>query len=119
MFLVSEEFLATTHGKLGCISCHGGENTPDKAVAHTEMDPYPSDNFSVSCGNCHNDVTTTFGTSIHYTLGGMSNGLLEFTDFTHCRTPNTIKMFLRTTVTNATRPVAIAMLAVTKTTPMA
>ncbi len=82
MFLVSEAFLETTHGKLGCISCHGGENTADKALAHADMDPYPSSNFEVSCGNCHSDVTTTFGTSIHYTLGGIANGLLEFTDFT-------------------------------------
>ncbi|MGI6357891.1 MAG: cytochrome c3 family protein [Bacillota bacterium] len=81
MFLVSEEFLSSTHGSLGCITCHGGKNEPDKQVAHSGMQPYPSRDFNATCAECHSDVTDTFSSSIHFTLAGMSNGLLEFTNY--------------------------------------
>jgi|LSQX01.2.fsa_nt_gb thiosulfate/3-mercaptopyruvate sulfurtransferase len=81
MFLVGEEFVQSTHGKLGCITCHGGENVVDKESAHAGMEPYPSQDFQVSCGNCHAGESELFETSTHYTLSGMANGLLEFTNF--------------------------------------
>ena len=82
MFLVSQDFVDSTHGKLGCITCHGGENSADKAIAHGEMDPYPSRTFQDNCATCHGDVAGTYETSIHYNLNGMANGLMEFTDYT-------------------------------------
>lgn len=80
MFLVSEDFLSSAHGVLGCITCHDGENTSVKEDAHGSMEAYPSRNFDQNCGQCHGDVTGQFATSIHYNLHGMENGLLEFTD---------------------------------------
>ena len=80
MFLVSEAFVNTTHGRLGCITCHGGENTADKEVAHSGMNPYPSMDFGANCGACHSNVTDLYASSIHYNLHGMANGLAEFAD---------------------------------------
>ncbi|HMM69903.1 multiheme c-type cytochrome [Gudongella oleilytica] len=82
MFLVSEEFVASTHGSLGCITCHGGENAPDKAVAHTDMNPYPSRDYESTCSACHSDVTGDFDTAIHFNLNGMANGLSEYAGIT-------------------------------------
>lgn len=81
MFLVSEEFPSSIHGSLGCITCHGGVNDPDQRVAHAGLDPYPSRDFDATCGECHSDVTNTFSSSIHYTLSGMANGILKFTNY--------------------------------------
>jgi thiosulfate/3-mercaptopyruvate sulfurtransferase len=78
MFLVSEEFVASTHGSFGCITCHGGENDYDKFTAHSTMDPYPSRNFDSTCGACHSNVTEDFDTAIHYNLNGMANGLAGY-----------------------------------------
>ncbi len=78
MYLVSKEFLDTTHGQLGCINCHGGENEPSQETAHTGMDPYPSHNLEGSCATCHGGIIENFGNSIHFDLHGMSNGLMDF-----------------------------------------
>lgn len=78
MFLVSEEFLTTTHGTLGCITCHGGENLPEQADAHTGMNPYPSADTSGVCATCHSEITTTYASSTHANIQGMSNGLAQF-----------------------------------------
>lgn len=80
MFLVSQEFVDSTHGGLGCIACHGGENAPDQATAHAEMESYPSRDFEANCGACHANVTGDYASSIHYNLHGMANGLAEFAD---------------------------------------
>lgn len=82
MFLVSEDFLKTTHGEMGCISCHGGQNLPVQSEAHAGMNPYPSADVDGVCATCHSEITTTFASSIHYNIQGMSNGLMEYTDFT-------------------------------------
>lgn len=82
MFLVSEDFLTSTHGKLGCISCHSGQNLPSKDEAHLGMNPYPSADPNGICAACHSGITSTFANSIHYNIHGMQNGLLEYTDFT-------------------------------------
>lgn len=82
MFLVSNDFIDTTHGSLGCITCHDGQNVPDKELAHEGMNPYPSVDANGSCGDCHKNVTDTFATSIHANIQGMTNGLLKFTEYT-------------------------------------
>ena len=82
MFLVSDEYLTTTHGKLGCIACHGGENLPTQSEAHAGMNPYPSADVNGVCSTCHSEITATFASSTHYNIQGMSNGLMEYTDFT-------------------------------------
>jgi thiosulfate/3-mercaptopyruvate sulfurtransferase len=80
MFLVSEEFLTTAHGVLGCITCHGGENASVKEEAHSGMLAYPSTDFERTCGDCHGNVTSLYKESIHYNLHGMEHGLQEFTN---------------------------------------
>lgn len=81
MFLVSESFLDTAHGVLGCITCHGGENVAIKDVAHENMMVYPSGDFEQNCGQCHGDVVDEYTTSIHYNLQGIEHGILEFTNY--------------------------------------
>ncbi len=79
MYLVAEDFMDSVHGKLGCINCHGGENAPSKAEAHTGMVPCPTKDLENStCITCHAGVMDTFENSIHYNLHGMSNGLMDF-----------------------------------------
>ncbi len=75
--LVSKEFLSTSHGKISCGSCHGGDPASmNKAAAHKEMDPFPSiTNPQKSCGQCkdmkavkHRDISATAKDSLHATL---------------------------------------------------
>lgn len=62
-------FLNSTHGKLGCVTCHGGvSTTDDKEAAHAGLvrDPAPEK----ACSTCHADVVKTFASSLHWTLSG-------------------------------------------------
>ncbi|MCK9443883.1 MAG: hypothetical protein M0Q14_05100 [Tissierellaceae bacterium] len=78
MYLVSKDFLETSHGQLGCINCHSGENLPTQEQAHATMNPYPSEDNDGVCAQCHVGVTETYASSIHYNLHGMENGLMSF-----------------------------------------
>lgn len=82
MFLISTEFLSSTHGTLGCINCHEGENLPIKENAHATMIRYPSQNLQGTCYQCHSGVIETFQYSLHYNITGMSNNLLSFSNAT-------------------------------------
>jgi 3-mercaptopyruvate sulfurtransferase SseA len=68
--LVSKDFLSTSHGKISCESCHGGDPASmNKAAAHKGMDPYPSiNNPQKSCGECHGEIVATAKDSLHATL---------------------------------------------------
>ncbi len=68
--LVNEAFLSSTHGKASCISCHGGEQSSDKAIAHTGLVARPSNDAEGTCGSCHNEIVTTAATSLHSDLTG-------------------------------------------------
>ena len=72
-YLVTASFLDSTHGQLGCIVCHGGENTADREVAHAGMVARPSSDMDGVCSDCHGDITETYRVSIHYTVQGMAN----------------------------------------------
>ncbi|EEG77164.1 multiheme c-type cytochrome [Dethiobacter alkaliphilus] len=78
-YCVDEAFLTSTHGELGCIACHGGENVEDKAEAHAGMIKYPSADAGGICQECHGDIASDFEKSIHYTIQGMRNALEDFT----------------------------------------
>ncbi|NLV89473.1 MAG: hypothetical protein GX021_08955 [Tissierellia bacterium] len=80
MFLVSKEFLETSHGQLGCINCHGGENLPTQEAAHATMNPYPSQDIDGICSKCHGGVTETYQFSLHHNIKGMENGLMAFSN---------------------------------------
>jgi hypothetical protein len=77
-FVVSSDFSSSTHGELGCITCHGGENVPDMELAHTGMNPYPSYDIEGVCYQCHAGVVDTFRDSLHYNISGMRNNLMAF-----------------------------------------
>jgi len=79
-FLVTADFLNTSHGRLGCIACHGGENVTDRETAHATMIPRPSYSPEGICADCHGDITGTFAVSIHHTVQGMAN---FFDNFVH------------------------------------
>lgn len=68
--LVSENFLISSHGSVSCISCHGGEQSPDKETAHTGLVTHPSDDAATYCATCHADVVNSSQESLHSTLSG-------------------------------------------------
>ena len=80
--LVSKDFLATTHGEIECVTCHGGDPvSADKASAHTGMNPLPSvHNPQKACGDCHEDIVATAKDSLrrhpfHIPYGAQEPGL--------------------------------------------
>ena len=71
--------MSTAHGKLGCVTCHGGNGDEGRFIhAHDGVDPRPSADVNGICAQCHQEVTDTFATSLHATVRGFSNSLIEF-----------------------------------------
>ncbi len=66
----AEAFGQTEHGKMTCIECHGGEQSPDKLTAHAGMNPSPSNDPQVACGQCHDDKVSTYTNALHNTQAG-------------------------------------------------
>ncbi len=68
-----DEFMASVHGAIGCVACHGGTSSTAKNEAHEGVVRDPSENPVESCGNaeCHQDIVINAQTSIHYTLSGV------------------------------------------------
>lgn len=77
-YYVVEAYLETTHGELGCITCHGGENVQNKEEAHLGMVRTPSADAGGICIECHGEIGETFEESIHYTIQGIQNQLENF-----------------------------------------
>ncbi|MDI6815424.1 MAG: hypothetical protein QMC90_05035, partial [Dehalococcoidales bacterium] len=69
MFLVSEEFLTTTHGKIGCQTCHKGQSPGDVKSAHEGLVPDPSVD-GAACKACHEDIVSNYATAVHNTQRG-------------------------------------------------
>ena len=68
---VNKDFNSSTHGKLGCTGCHGGDaKEVEQEKAHLEMVSAES-----KCVNCHSDIVKLHSTSLHGTLSGMSHAL--------------------------------------------
>ncbi len=61
------KFLASTHGRMACVSCHGGtEPAANKLVAHaTNFVGRPSLQAEKYCGTCHKTIASKDRTSIH------------------------------------------------------
>ena len=102
--LVNEAFLSSTHGKASCISCHGGEQSSDKAIAHTGLVARPSNDAEGTCGSCHNEIVTTAATSLHSDLTGYKVAM--YSRSTREIIPRWMRL-MATTVHPATPPVAI------------
>jgi len=76
--LVDKGILASDpHFSEGCISCHkGDEKAQDRKVAHKGMIKRPSDDVK-TCASCHEDITKTYATALHYTSAGQKHGVRE------------------------------------------
>ena len=66
-----EAFKSSPHYGIGCTNCHGGVgNTGDKNEAHSEdWISAPSMFYEDKCGQCHEDITGTFASSLHNGTG--------------------------------------------------
>ena len=73
VFLKDADFLEDTHGKVGCVICHGGDSTPsEKDLAHEGIIADPS---YISCESCHQDIMEDDTHSLHNTLQGFETVL--------------------------------------------
>ena len=54
---VETSAIDSVHGRLGCITCHGGTSgTADVDAAHDQLMPDPSTRFEATCILCHRDL---------------------------------------------------------------
>ncbi|MBI5934937.1 MAG: hypothetical protein HY867_14625 [Chloroflexi bacterium] len=65
-----KKFPEEVHGHLDCTECHAGTQSADKETAHTDLVARPSEGDPNACTACHEDVTTTYSTSLHSNLQG-------------------------------------------------
>ncbi len=73
VFIDDAEFVYDTHGKVGCVICHGGDSTAaDKDAAHVDLVRDPS---AGNCSTCHADVAHANELSLHTNLTGMISAL--------------------------------------------
>jgi hypothetical protein len=66
----SETFPQSIHGLNGCISCHGGVESPDKETAHQGIVRNPSKDPEAVCGTCHPDIVANHANNLHSNLVG-------------------------------------------------
>jgi hypothetical protein len=65
------DFLNSTHGKLSCVSCHGGQGEAvSMEEAHEGVEKDPSANSAKYCGGCHADIASKHEMSIHKKQNG-------------------------------------------------
>ncbi|MFC2007036.1 hypothetical protein ACFLVB_00310 [Chloroflexota bacterium] len=68
VFLKDAGFMQSTHGKVGCVICHGGDSAADdKDAAHLDMVIDPSE---TDCMTCHSDIAHANEYSLHTTQSG-------------------------------------------------
>ena len=76
VFVGDEAFFESTHGKLGCVACHGGDGQASgMEAAHSGMVRSP-DSIE-TCASCHKDISETDAMSLHSTLEGYLTVLAE------------------------------------------
>ncbi|MCK5585139.1 hypothetical protein KAJ02_03625 [Candidatus Bipolaricaulota bacterium] len=70
-YFVKKDFATSTHGQLGCSTCHGGNTATD------DLDEIHADIKSggTQCAECHAEIVDTHETSIHWTLAGQDESL--------------------------------------------
>ncbi|HEY4690250.1 MAG TPA: hypothetical protein VIK33_13125 [Anaerolineae bacterium] len=69
------KFPQSLHGRVACVDCHGGVQSPDKDTAHTDLIANPSSDPESTCGACHPDIAAVFPDSLHATLQGYRTAL--------------------------------------------
>lgn len=72
-----ENYPQTTHGKMACVECHLGTNSPDKEEAHTGLIPRPSDTPDGVCQDCHEQQVSAHAGSLHTNQQGYWSVLEE------------------------------------------
>lgn len=81
-----DQFLNSTHGKIPCEDCHGGEpeilgenNEEHMNAAHTGLihEPSSPEYVEETCGFCHANIVDVNKTSMHANLWGEKNFLAE------------------------------------------
>jgi hypothetical protein len=73
VFLGDAEFVQSTHGKVGCVICHGGDSSAEeKEIAHVDVVADPSEG---NCNTCHKDIACMNEDSLHTTVSGMKAAL--------------------------------------------
>ena len=73
VFLKDADFVESTHGKVGCVICHGGNSrADDKNESHKDMVIDPSEG---NCNTCHGDIAHMNEMSLHTTISGFHSAL--------------------------------------------
>ena len=73
VFVDTVAFAENTHGKVGCVICHGGDSrAKDKDDAHSDLVADPSEG---NCNTCHKDIAQINEHSLHTQLYGMKSKL--------------------------------------------
>ncbi len=71
VFVSDAKFGESTHGKLGCVACHGGDaQAAQKDGAHKNVIRDPSADPEKSCGACHTQIAKNAAGSLHTTQSG-------------------------------------------------
>lgn len=71
MVLVNNSFINSTHGQLGCTTCHKGDATAtDKLEAHKDLVAMPSDIEDSFCSSCHAKTYESHKNGLHANLTG-------------------------------------------------
>ena len=66
-----EAFLNSVHGRLGCVSCHGGKEPAESMeIAHADMVVDPSSQAEKTCAGCHAAIVSNTMSSIHTNQNG-------------------------------------------------
>jgi thiosulfate/3-mercaptopyruvate sulfurtransferase len=61
------------------VTCHGGNGNEERfEFAHVGVNTSPSADVNGICAQCHQEATETYGKSLHYTVRGFANSLIEF-----------------------------------------
>lgn len=73
VFVSYAEFAEDIHTKVGCVICHGGDNSAqDKVTAHDGLVADPS---GITCDTCHKNIAHMNEMSMHNTLSGFEYNL--------------------------------------------
>ena len=68
---VRPDFPQSLHGSIGCVNCHGGDDTAtDFETAHAGQT-----DANATCSTCHAEISARHKTSLHGKLNGMAEAL--------------------------------------------
>ena len=66
-----DDYSADPHASMmGCIGCHNGQSSPEKAVAHEGLNIRPSEGAESICATCHSEIAASASESLHTSQEG-------------------------------------------------